>query len=120
MSIFSICLFVISVLRVLCHSKSMLRRIEIHNQILSIRNRSCSRFWSSFAFTHALSISVCRYLSASKWDALYRPYELAPLSEKDLQEKFIRGWGPGGQKINKVRAIKFLRVLWVLFGMCDI
>ena len=45
---------------------------------------------------------VKRCLSGSKFDLFERPYELKPLNEKELQEKFITGSGPGGQKINKV------------------
>ena len=31
------------------------------------------------------------------------------LKEKDLDEKFIKGWGPGGQSVNKTANAVFLR-----------
>lgn len=33
------------------------------------------------------------------------------IAEKDLEEKFIRGWGPGGQSINKTSSAVYLKHL---------
>ena len=47
--------------------------------------------------------SIVRLASrGSKYELFRRPYKVENLPEKDLEEKFIRGYGPGGQKVNKV------------------
>ena len=32
---------------------------------------------------------------------IVRPYHDLTLSEEEIEEKFIKGWGKGGQKVNK-------------------
>lgn len=32
---------------------------------------------------------------------LFRLYQTVEVDEKDLEEKFVKGWGKGGQKVNK-------------------
>ncbi len=48
-------------------------------------------------------------VSAEKEDALRKRMSLLGVSEKDLEETFIRSSGPGGQKVNKTSTCVFLR-----------
>ena len=40
-------------------------------------------------------------ISAEKWEKLHAWMEKLQISESDLEERFIRGSGKGGQKVNK-------------------
>ena len=44
-----------------------------------------------------------------KWDALYAKMEKLGLLTDDITEKFIRGSGSGGQKINKTASCVYLK-----------
>jgi len=44
-----------------------------------------------------------------KWDALYAKMEKLGLLPDDITEKFIRGSGSGGQKINKTASCVYLK-----------
>ena len=48
-------------------------------------------------------------VSAEKEDALLKRMSSLGVSEKDLEETFIRSSGPGGQKVNKTSTCVFLR-----------
>jgi len=48
-------------------------------------------------------------VSAQKEDALLKRMSSLGVSEKDLEETFIRSSGPGGQKVNKTSTCVFLR-----------
>lgn len=48
-------------------------------------------------------------ISPEKWLALEKRMKTLQLEERDLTEKFIRGSGSGGQKINKTNSCVFLR-----------
>ena len=41
-------------------------------------------------------------ITAGKWDSLRKKMEALGIHEKDLEEKFIRSGGHGGQNVNKV------------------
>ena len=41
-------------------------------------------------------------ISARKWEALRRKMATFGIKESDLDEKFVRSSGPGGQNVNKV------------------
>ena len=65
------------------------------NWVSSFSNQLCNNF--------NLCNSIVRLASrGSKYELFRRPYKIENLPEKDLEEKFIRGYGPGGQKVNKV------------------
>lgn len=48
-------------------------------------------------------------ITAEKWEKLHGRMESLQISEKDLEEHFIRGSGSGGQKINKTSSCVQLR-----------
>jgi len=48
-------------------------------------------------------------VSASKEDALRRRMEELGVREEDLEERFIRSGGPGGQRVNKTSTCVVLR-----------
>ena len=43
------------------------------------------------------------------WDKLFKIMEALDINEKDITEKFIRGSGKGGQKINKTDSCVYLK-----------
>ncbi len=43
------------------------------------------------------------------WDKLFRKMEALNIKEEDILEKFIRGSGKGGQKINKTDSCVYLK-----------
>ena len=43
-------------------------------------------------------------ISARKWEALRRKMASFGIQEADLDEKFVRSSGPGGQNVNKVNS----------------
>ena len=45
------------------------------------------------------------------WDKLLKKMEALDIKEEDLKEKFIRGSGKGGQKINKTDSCVYLKHL---------
>ena len=57
---------------------------------------------SSVQFGGALATCSCRFSSQAPFHAS-RAALLARLPESELVESFVRGSGPGGQKINKVK-----------------
>ncbi len=50
-------------------------------------------------------------ISKEKWDSLYARMEAAGISEEDIEEKFIRSSGKGGQNVNKLSTCVVLKHL---------
>ena len=48
-------------------------------------------------------------ITEKKWQALRDLMIALEIYEHDLEEKFIKGWGKGGQKKNKTESAVFLR-----------
>ena len=48
-------------------------------------------------------------VSAEKEDALLKRMRALGVSEKDLEETFVKSSGPGGQKVNKTSTCVFIR-----------
>ena len=48
-------------------------------------------------------------ISAEKENALFERMRQLKVSEKDLEETFVRASGPGGQKVNKTSSCVFIR-----------
>jgi len=60
------------------------------------------------AFCKAVAMSLFP-VSADKEDQLLQRMEKLGIVETDLEESFLRGGGPGGQKINKTASVVRLR-----------
>ncbi len=50
-------------------------------------------------------------ISKTKWEKLKKKMKNLGVEEKDFQEKFIKGSGSGGQKINKTSSCVYLKDL---------
>ncbi len=44
-----------------------------------------------------------------KWEALWRRMQDCGIQKEDIEEKFIKGSGRGGQKVNKTSSAVFIR-----------
>ena len=56
-------------------------------------------------------LGVKMTISKEKWDSLYARMEAAGISEEDIEEKFIRSSGKGGQNVNKLSTCVVLKHL---------
>lgn len=62
--------------------------------------------------TQELFTSATLKVNFSELKRLREKRQVPELHEKDLQEKFVRGSGPGGQSINKTENCVCLHVLY--------
>ena len=57
---------------------------------------------------HRKTIVIKYGVRPEKAEALRRRFEALGISEADLEERFVRGGGPGGQKVNKTSSCVYL------------
>ncbi|EPY53773.1 peptide release factor [Schizosaccharomyces cryophilus OY26] len=74
--------------------------IPKRGNLYSFRQNSCQYPWMSRQF----QISASSQTQKTK-----KPYFLEKINEEEVEEVFVRGSGPGGQKINKTSIVSQLR-----------